>query len=388
MNQTVIAPLSFHQQEFTVLEDLVNAMGENWTEGRQLLFSGTLRNHVKKVDSSFANTCAAAEKEFQAKGEEGNSIFLKWLCKYPKIKGLYWKGKNYGGIRGIVSALSVRDETVQKLLLHMLRMQYLNSFLENVGGPAELVDNVRFLEKAYNRSNSRFRKRNALPMLESFLQGNKTFDFAGRQFKTPKELAAYLQTFADTSKGVLSQAIQPLFQDDHNFEPHFEAWIIMHGYQHEMMLWKGRFQDGQGDSEDIIDLLPDEEQEQIVEARQQLESEFAKALDGFDDRFTELLTQYQDQIDNAAVFNALMNDYFPMNKLQSYLLVALYRMDIVRAIRDADELTDLLMARFEKRLVKDLGVKEAFAKWAAAEWCLCYGERVLNKKNMVHPLAG
>ena len=89
------------------------------------------------------------------------------------------------------------------------------------------IDNVRFLEKAYNKTDSKFSKKNALPILECFLNGNKSFSFAGRQFESPKDLAAYLQTFADTSKSALSRTIQPLFQDEFNFDPRFEAWITM-----------------------------------------------------------------------------------------------------------------------------------------------------------------
>ena len=287
-----------------------------------------------------------------------------------------------------MSALAARDETLQKLLLHMLKAQYLNSFLKNLGGSDELVDNVRFLEKAYNKSDSKFSKRNALPILEYLLNGNKSFSFAGRQFESPKDLAAYLQSFADTSKSDLSRVIQPLFQDQFNFDPSFEAWIIMHGFQHELTLWKGRFQEGQGGSEDVEDIFPEEEHEQIIEAKQQLESEFVKTIDGFDNKFIDLLKQNQNHMDDPVAFNALMNDCFPTYKLQSYLLMALYRMDIVKTIRDAIELTEGLMVRFEKRLIKDFGIKETFAKWAVGEWCHCYGEVVLGKKNSVPAITG
>ncbi len=384
MSTTTIPAFSFHQQEFTVLEDLVNAMGTNWTEGRQLLFSGKLREHVKMTDSSFANSCASAEKEAREKTNESNRIFLRWLCRYPGIRGLYWQGHDYGGIRHISSALAAGDETLRKLLLHMMKGQFLSTFLCNIGAPENLADNTRFLEKACNKSDTKFSRQNVLPILECLLNGDKSFSFSGHQFDTPKDLAVYLQTFADTSKSALSRCIQPLFQDDYNFDPRFEAWILMHGYQHELTLWKARFQEGIGSSEDLEEFFLDEDQEQITEARQQLEADFLKSLDGFEEKFIELLKQYQDRMDNQLAFNALMSDYFPTQKLQSYLLMSLYRMDIVKAIREAAELTELLTARFEKRLMKDFGVKEAFAKWAVSEWCYCYGELLLNKPNSVH----
>lgn len=384
MSSTAIPSFTFLEQDYTVLEELVNAMGMNWQEGRQLLYSGQLREHTRKVLPSFANSCALAEKDFQSNSNEGNRIFLKWLCKYAGIRNLYWQGANYGGIKRIAATLaSAHEETLEKLLHHMLKTQLLDAFLKNIGGTDELVENVRFLEKAYNKSNSRFSKHTALTILECILAGEKVFAFAGRQFKTPSDLAAYLQISADTSKETLSRTIQPLFQDDYNFEPRFEAWIIMHGYHHELMLWKGHFQEGQGDAEDIEDIYFDDEQEHVLEARQQPEPDFEKSLEGFEDKFLDLLSKYHDRIDNPTMFSGLMSDYFPMNKLQSYLLIALYRMDIIKALRDASELTSLLTVRFEKRLIKDYGVKESFAKWAVEVWCHCYGELILKKSNSI-----
>jgi len=76
MSNTMVLPISFHQQEFTVLDELVNSMGMNWLEGQQLLFSGKLREHTRKVEPSFANSCASAEKESRLKANECNRIYL------------------------------------------------------------------------------------------------------------------------------------------------------------------------------------------------------------------------------------------------------------------------------------------------------------------------
>ena len=386
MSNTMIPFFAFHQQDYSILEELVNAMGVNWLEGQQLLFGGKLREHTRKVEPSFANLCASAEKEYQSMSKEADYVFLKWLCKYPGIKNLYWQGASYGGINRIYNAITTHEQTVQKLLIYMLTKQFLSVFFVNIGGTDELVNNTRFLEKLFNKQKSRFTKRNAIPILECFLKGEKVFSFANRRFQTPMDLANHLQPFADKSKGSLSQVIQPLFQNDNNFEPQFEAWIIMHGFHHELILWKERFQDGQNDGDDIVDFYSDDDHDQAIEACQQLESDFAESLDGFEAKFIDLLSKYQDRIGDSVAFNALMSDYFPAQKLQSYLLVALYRMDIIKTIREASELNDLLTIRFEKRLIKDFGVKEMFARWAVYEWCHCYGEQVLNKENSIQPV--
>ena len=86
---TTIAPFSFHGSDYADLESLVNDMGRYWWEGRALLFSGALRDHMKQADPSFAATCSLAEKELKQRSGEGNRIFFRWLCTYPGIRSLY-----------------------------------------------------------------------------------------------------------------------------------------------------------------------------------------------------------------------------------------------------------------------------------------------------------
>ncbi len=386
MSVTTIPALSFHGGSYTVLEDLVNDMAAQWAEGKQLLFDGTLRSHIRKSAPSIANSCATAEKEYSLNPNEGSQIFLKWLCRFPGIRGLYWQGKNYGDYKAIGTALQgLPDETLNKVLLFMLQSQLMSVFVKNVGAKDDLIENIKFLERCFNKTGSKFNRMNSLSMLEVFLNGTRTFSFDGHVFKTPAELAGHLQKSADISKSALSRKIQPLFQDSYNFDPYFEAWIVMHGFHHELTLWKGRFQEGQGDT-DVLDFFLDEDEEEIREAREQSDSDFAKSVDGFEDKFIELLSNYSDRLDDPTAFNALISDYFPMNKLQAFLIMSLYRMDIMKAIRSSTELNEIVTARFEKRLVNDFGVKDSFAKWAVYEWCYIYGKEVLGKKASLQPV--
>ena len=234
----------FAQKDYTVLEDLINNMGIQWEEGKRILFNGTLRAHVRKLDLPFANNCASAERAYTNSPDKGDHIFLGWLCGCPGIMGLYWKGIDYGNIKTLSIALSgSQNITLENLLLDMLKRKILSRFVMNNGGEESLINNVRFLEESFNKSRAVFPKKNAIPMLEVFFSGRKKFKFDGQVMTTPMDLANYLQLYADKSKDALSKKIQPLFQDDYNFDPYFEAWIIMQGFQRELERWKTRFQE-------------------------------------------------------------------------------------------------------------------------------------------------
>ena len=243
MVTTPIPPLDFLRNSYTVLEDLVNDMAMHWDEGKELLFSGTLRYHIRKVAPSLASVCTSAEKSFADAPDRASHIFLKWLCRFPGIRVLCWEGTNYGGLASIASALENPDAKFTKLIFHLLDNRLFGDFVQNCGGKPQIVEHVKFLESFFNRKNSHFSRNNAIPMLAVFLKEKMDFAFDGQLLHTPAELSNHLQRYADRSKCELSRAIQPLFQNDYNFDPYFEAWIIMHGFQHELTLWKGRFQE-------------------------------------------------------------------------------------------------------------------------------------------------
>ena len=281
---STIPTLIFQGNCFQTAEALVNAMGMDWNPGKKLLFSGELRQRLTKKHtlddetepetdglSDFVKSCTWAENACTEKPKAGNAIYLRWLCMQPGIHGLYWQGRNFGGLKDLGKALQDEpDPLLSRLILHMLRSQYLSQFLDRLGGSEELRDHVRYLEKQTGRAGARFRPENALSMLAVFLNGCRTFSFHDHIFRKAADLAAYLQPFADESKAALSAVIQPLFQDSDHFAPAFEAWIMMQGYHHELTLWKGRFQESaelvsEPDMEDDLSDMPDEAEEALEE---------------------------------------------------------------------------------------------------------------------------
>ena len=235
-----------------------------------------------------------------------------------------------------------------------------------LGCDEETENSVRFLEKEFGKNDSGYSGKTVLPILKILLSGKKTLDLAGNTFNAPAGLAEYLQAFADKSKSALSRAAKPLFPDEHSMDPLFEAWLIAHGFRHEVTLWKGRFGDGRGTAAEEI-VLDEEPESAAGEAAPEAE-EFTGAPEGFEEKFTELLTLYRDRVEDPAVFEALMSDYFPLNKMECFLLVTLQRMDIIRAATESAEADEIISVRFGQRLVRDFGVREPFAVWAVGVW--------------------
>ena len=375
---------TFNNKNYSTITTLANAMGREWDAGRAFLFSGQLRAQVRAIDKTLANSCQYYEKKYHEEPKKSSLLFLKWLTRIPGVTHLYWQGKDFGDIDKLCSSIKTDyDQTTSKLLTFMLQEQILSDFVKSAGRSETVVENVEYLERSYNKKGTKFNRTNSLRLLYVILKEDQFFLFDGQQFSTVQELASYLQTLADQSKDRIAAKVYRLFQDDANFTPEFEGWLLTKGYMKELTAWKDKFQASADlDSFDEEQVLL-EDVEERREAQKQGNQEFAANAVSFDTKFTSLLENHPDAIESEQRFNGLLKDVFPDSYLQVYLIITLYKMDIVKAIQEAEELTDYFSSRFVNRMVKDFGIKEDFAKWAASMWCVCYGERVLNKRSRV-----
>ena len=374
----------FNQRIYKTIPALANAMGASWNDGRAFLLNGGFRNQIKNTDKALANSCAYLEKKYRDNPKKGNLFFLQWLVKMPGVRNLYWMGENYGNLDHICALMKfpMREDT-RKLLLLMVQEQILSDFVKNSGRQELTVSNVRYLEHCYTKSGTKFNRANIFALLLVVLKEEKSFKFDGEQFHSVQDLSAHLQKYADRSKELLSSKISGLFQNDANFTPTFEGWLLNLGYQKELTLWKDRFQAGSSGDIDDDTFVDFEEAETKKQAKDQNNSDFSQKAKMFDVEFTKMMKQYPEVLSDNGRFKGMLKDFFPGKDLQVFLIESLFKMDVVKAINDAPELNDIFASRFIKRMITDFGVKEDFAKWAVSIWCICYGEKILNKRNRV-----
>ena len=91
--------------------------------------------------------------------------------------------------------------------------------------------------------------------------------------------------------------------------------------------------------------------------------------------FEQLLTKYQDSIDNRSRFFGLVKDYFPGKQRQINLLLSAYDLGIAKEIESTNSINNAFAYRFVKRLVDEYGISRANADWVISTWCVCYGKQ-------------
>ena len=338
----------------------------------------------KMFDFNRDGNCQNAEQEYHVEAKNGDVIFLKWLCKVKGLKNLYWRGRNFGGISQITILLRKGyDAEFNPLLNYMVREQLFSVFVKNSGADQVKVDNVHYLERCYLKKDSMFNKKNIAQLMYYVLSDTRTFNFEGKTYRRETDFAKYLQECADKSRPLLESKIDMLFVDQYNLMPAFEGWLINLGKLRELSLWRDKYQTGLPEEVDEEEFVFQEDVEEQEQAQKQTNEDFSKDIYGFEIDFVKMLTDYPDSLQAPKKFEALLRDLFPEKPLQLYLLLTLYKMDIASAIQNASELDDVFTLRFIKRMKTDFGVKEEFAKWAASVWCVCYGEKILQKRNKV-----
>jgi len=374
-------PFVFDGIEYTDFPTLLNALGLHWEEGKKILFNGQLKDFFIIDDRSTGQRCVNAKTEFLQDPSNGNGIYLKWLCRSPGIPGLYWMGRNYGKISMLPSALSsTQNKDLCDVIIYMTKERFLADFVKNNGGNENMCKAAVHLQEVANRSNSKFNIRNIPAILSFVLKGETTFSLNGKQFTSTDELAIHMQQLASVGQQRLEKEVEKLYADESNLSPAFEAWLLVTGKGRELNEWRKTCQSGFNDSEEEITLPVNSSTPQSQAQDMQT---FSDNVFDFEKQFSEALNQYPNVLETPNRFMALMNDLFPGKGLQTFLLSTLYRMDIVLAIQKADALDELFVSRFVNRIVKDCGVREEYAKWAASIWCTCYGEEVLKKTNSV-----
>lgn len=380
----------FNDRTYDSVTALVDAMESDWERGKAYLLGGAFRAGVGGDDKSLTSSASYYERKFREDPSKGNLYYLKWLMKVPGKRQLCWMGRKYGNLDRIRSVIGKDTEgDLNKLVLLMLQEQIFGDFVLKSGAGEQVAGNVRYLERCVNRKASKFNRANILPLLRGILENRRVMSYDGKVFRTAAELAAYLQTFADRSRKEISAKAAAFYQDDSNLVPEFEAWLLNLGYQRAVSAWRDRFQitddDRAGTDPDSAEGFVKLEDIEGDGAQSAADSgDLIADSREFEDRFTSMLRDHPQCLESEQRLTAFMADLIKDNRLQKYLITVLYRMDIARAISEADTLTEILVSRFLMRMTTDFGISEEYAKWAAAVWCECYGEKILNKKNFVH----
>ena len=383
MSEQFNKPIKFQGNSYRDPDILTEAMAMDWDAGRKMLFSGSFSSALRQENKALASAADSARREYQNRPENGDLLFWKFIYRHGKIKRLYWKRHCFGNWKRVSSLMRQgNDHELNRFTTGLLKEQLFSVYAKSAGASEQTIESIRYIEKCHNRMNSSYRKSLSRVILATVMDGNENFTFDGHVFKTVEEFSACLQDLTNGSKERFEHKIRMLFYDEHNLDPNFTGWLLNKGHSKALEAWNRKYQGDSGNNDDDGDdgdNIVRQELTGFTDMLNEKDVDFARDVLGFEQEFTQFLQSCEDALEDAQRFTGLIKDIFPTRPLQMNLLLTVYKMDIVRAIRDASEMNQVFANRFEKRLVRDFGVKQNFAKWAVSIWCVCLGEQVLGK---------
>ena len=202
----------FLDQEYTDLEELLRVMAEHWEEGKEILFDGSLPEHIREMSPDFSAICSDAKKESVSilqitEDEKADLAYFIWLLRMPGERPFLWKGEKMEEF-----------EPVAGLLRQLCRQE-----------------------------TSYYQRRYVFPLMHEFLFGDKEFLFEGQSFTDTDSLADWLQKTADQSPARLRSKGSKLFLDDTHLDPVFCGWLMRQGKLEAIEAWNRKYQKETGD---------------------------------------------------------------------------------------------------------------------------------------------
>ena len=99
----------------------------------------------------------------------------------------------------------------------------------------------------------------------------------------------------------------------------------------------------------------------------------------FEDSFIRMLGQYPDAPSDKKKFTGLMKDFFPEQHMQVNLIGIAYDLGIASELEKTAHISNAFAFRFVKSMMDQYGVSRLNADWTISVWCVCYGQKTLNK---------
>lgn len=103
----------------------------------------------------------------------------------------------------------------------------------------------------------------------------------------------------------------------------------------------------------------------------------------FEQDFEKMLRNHRDVISDKKKFTGLVKDYFPEQAKYVNLLLMAYDMGIAEEMVSTSSINNTFAFKYVKQLMDNYGISRKNADWIVSVWCVCYGEKLLGKRNEI-----
>ena len=249
---TEINPFMFRGKSYENIQELIEAMGQEWNEGKKILFHGTLAAHVRATNLELYEHCNEAVRQSSVKGGSDDIIYFEFLYRSaPQLKTIYWKGNKYESLpalgRSMLEALWQGAEKDYKLYDSMLSEKMLSTYAAVRAGDneplAKAVDKTEALWLSTREAKGD--PRYVYYTMAYLLSNHVVFRIENEEIHTVNELAEFLKSKLEVSVKTLIDVTHKLVSfDGALLDVQLEAWLAAMGKQDAVDRWREILQTG------------------------------------------------------------------------------------------------------------------------------------------------
>ena len=242
-----IPPITFMYKKYTDLQQLVEALGLDWDNGKKRLYRSALTNYFSKFNNDIANFCMDAEEAVQRNRTLADIEFFKCLYHiYPELKQFCWKHYHYKDMielgSSILEALRNNESSILNVFDEFV-ISHLFSKREKAVNrdDREYYRRILAIEDKYIYAQER--KDYAEVQTQLYLLGylyskTKTLHTSYANFDTVEELVKYIKQIIAANPDNVDYYSKELVVTNGSLNrtslleqaaPQFRAWLIVHG---------------------------------------------------------------------------------------------------------------------------------------------------------------
>ena len=99
---TVMPAFRFQYKKYTTVEELAEALGAYWDNGKKRLYRSLLTKHFQAFDQEIASYCIDAEEAAAQDSSKSDNEFFKLLYKMsPRMQSFHWRGNHYPSMQAL-----------------------------------------------------------------------------------------------------------------------------------------------------------------------------------------------------------------------------------------------------------------------------------------------
>ena len=234
----------FNGKKYSKREELVQALIENWDEGKKQLFRGLLSQYYGMFDSGAFEICRKAE--LTASHQSGKDDLIFWSTMYaliPNTSVFFWKGRIYQNLpalgRDMLEHLWKNNKSIDVFISDLLNNSVISEYIKLFEAKnTKMIRAVEGLESSFRVNKSNREKLVIMYMTGYMLSGQKILKMGDLNFRTLGELNEYMKNMADNSFEDFQTFCHGLVDYEGNLDCQFESWLITLGKTKEIERWK------------------------------------------------------------------------------------------------------------------------------------------------------